>query len=76
MASYDPGTMAAWNQRILGSKMGETDIARDIPMLVDHYRAGRLKLDELVSARYPLREINDAIAAVNAGKALRNVIVF
>ena len=76
MASYDPGTMAAWNQRILGSKMGETDIARDIPMLVDHYRAGRLKLDELVSARYPLHEINEAIAAVNAGKALRNVIVF
>ena len=76
MASYDPGTMAAWNQRILGSKMGETDVSRDIPMLVEHYRAGRLKLDELVSARYPLHEINEAIAAVNAGKALRNVIVF
>ena len=76
MASYDPGTMAAWNQRILGSKMGETDVSRDIPMLVEHYHAGRLKLDELVSARYPLHEINEAIAAVNAGKALRNVIVF
>ncbi len=76
MASYDPGTMAAWNQRIFGSKMGETDVSRDIPMLVDHYRAGRLKLDELVSARYPLAQINEAIAAVNAGKALRNVIVF
>ena len=76
MAAYDPGTIAAWNQRILGSKMGETDVSRDIPMLVEHYRAGRLKLDELVSARYPLHEINEAIAAVNAGKALRNVIVF
>ena len=75
-ASYDPGTMAAWNQKILGSKMGETDIARDIPRLVEHYRAGRLKLDELVSGRYPLEGINDAIASVKAGKALRNVIVF
>jgi S-(hydroxymethyl)glutathione dehydrogenase / alcohol dehydrogenase len=75
-ASYDPGTMAAWNQKILGSKMGEADIAVDIPELVGHYRAGRLKLDELVSGRYPLEGINEAIAAVNAGRALRNVIVF
>ncbi len=76
MAEYDPGTLAAWNQKILGSKMGEAHITRDIPELVAHYRAGRLKLDELVSGRYPLEEINAAIAAVNEGRALRNVIVF
>ena len=75
-AEYDPGTVAAWNQRILGSKMGEATIADDIPMLVELYRQGRLKLDELITARYPLGEINEAIAAVNSGKALRNVIVF
>lgn len=76
MAEYDPGTLAAWNQKIVGSKMGEATIAVDIPELIEHYRAGRLKLDELVTARYPLEQINEAIAAVNAGKALRNVIVF
>jgi S-(hydroxymethyl)glutathione dehydrogenase/alcohol dehydrogenase len=76
LAEYDPGTLAGWNQRILGSKMGEATIAVDIPMLVEHYRAGRLVLDELVTATYPLEEINEAIAAVNEGKALRNVIVF
>lgn len=76
MAEYDPGTLAAWNQKILGSKMGETVIAIDIPELVGHYQAGRLKLDELVTDRYPIEQINEAIAAVNAGKALRNVIVF
>jgi S-(hydroxymethyl)glutathione dehydrogenase / alcohol dehydrogenase len=75
-AEYDPGTLAAWNQRIVGSKMGETDVARDIPPLVELYRSGRLKLDELITARYPLERINEAIADVNAGKALRNVIVF
>jgi S-(hydroxymethyl)glutathione dehydrogenase/alcohol dehydrogenase len=75
-AEYDPGTLAAWNQKILGSKMGETHVATDIPALVDLYRAGRLKLDELITERYPLERINEAIAAVNAGKALRNVIVF
>jgi Zn-dependent alcohol dehydrogenase len=56
--------------------MGETTVATDIPELVELYRAGRLKLDELVTARYPLERINEAIADVNAGKALRNVIVF
>ncbi len=76
LAHYDPGTLAAWNQKIIGSKMGEADIATDIPALVEHYRGGRLKLDELVSARYPLEAINQAIAAVKTGHALRNVIVF
>ncbi|MCG6114755.1 MAG: Zn-dependent alcohol dehydrogenase [Mesorhizobium sp.] len=76
MAEYDPGTMAAWNQRILGSKMGEATIATDIPMLVELYREGRLKLDELVTRTYRLDEINEAIADVKAGRALRNVIVF
>ena len=45
-------------------------------MLVDLYRQGRLKLDELVSGRYPLEEVNAAIAGVTKGEALRNVIVF
>lgn len=75
-AEYDPATLAAWNQKIIGSKMGETRVATDIPALVELYRAGRLKLDELITGRYPLERINEAIAAVNAGKALRNVIVF
>lgn len=76
LAEYDPGTMAAWNQRILGSKMGEATIAVDIPMLVDLYRSGQLMLDELVTRTYRLDQINEAIADVNAGRALRNVIVF
>lgn len=76
MAEYDPGTLAAWNQRILGSKMGDARIATDIPLLVEHYRSGRLKLDELISGRYRLDQVNEAIAAVNAGSALRNVIIF
>jgi S-(hydroxymethyl)glutathione dehydrogenase/alcohol dehydrogenase len=62
--------------RILGSKMGSTVIGRDVPALVERYREGRLKLDQLVSGRYPLERINEAIAAVRAGSALRNVIVF
>ena len=76
MTEMDPGTVAALNQRILGSKMGSSRIQVDIPYLVSLYRQGRLKLDELITGRYPLEEINEAIASVKSGEALRNVIVF
>jgi Zn-dependent alcohol dehydrogenase len=62
--------------RILGSKMGSTRLARAIPQLVEHYQQGRLELAALVTARYPLTEINEALAASRRGHALRNVIVF
>jgi S-(hydroxymethyl)glutathione dehydrogenase / alcohol dehydrogenase len=62
--------------RILGSKMGGTRLRLDIPMLVDWYLQGRLKLDELISGRYPLEQINQALASAAGGAALRNVIVF
>ena len=61
---------------ILGSKMGSTRLERTVPRLVELYQAGKLRLDELVSARFPLDEINEALAASRTGDALRNVIVF
>ena len=63
--------------RIVGSKIGSGSgsFAGAIARLVRLYEDGRLKLDELVTARYPLARINDAIAAAH-GDALRNVIVF
>ncbi len=76
MAQFEPLKFADRGQRIIGSKMGSTRLRVDLPRLVAHYQQGRLKLDELITARYPLDEINDAIAAVNRGEALRNVIVF
>jgi Zn-dependent alcohol dehydrogenase len=76
MAEYDPGTVAAWGQRMIGSKMGSARVGIDIPRLVSLYGEGRLKLDELITGRYPLAGINEAIAGVVRGEALRNVIVF
>ncbi len=73
---YDPGTLTSFNQAIIGSRMGRTVLARDIPWLIAHWRAGRLKLAELISGRYRLEEINAAIAEVKAGTARRNVILF
>ena len=75
-ATYDPGSMAAAGQSMIGSKMGDAVIARDIPWMVDLYQQGRLKLDELVSQTWTLDQINDAIADTKTGSAKRNVIAF
>lgn len=75
-AEIDPGSLAAYSQRILGSKMGEARVSVDIPWLVAQYKAGRLKLDELISNRYPLARINEAMAEVKRGRVLRNVVTF
>jgi len=75
-ATYDPGSMASVGQGMVGSKMGDAVIARDIPWMVDLYQQGRLKLDELVSRSWPLEDINAAIADTKTGSAKRNVIVF
>jgi len=56
--------------------MGGARIQADIPKLVALYREGRLKLDELISGRYSLAQINEALASSRSGGALRNVITF
>jgi S-(hydroxymethyl)glutathione dehydrogenase/alcohol dehydrogenase len=75
VAAFDPADLAHNGQRIVGSKMGSTRPAEDIPALAELYHAGRLKLDELISGRYPLERVNDAIASARDGAALRNVLV-
>ena len=73
--SLDPVTVASAGQRILGSKMGSALPARDIPALVALYREGRLELDGLITARYALAEIEEALGSTRRGDALRNVII-
>ncbi|MCB5199681.1 alcohol dehydrogenase catalytic domain-containing protein [Loktanella sp. TSTF-M6] len=75
-STYEPVMFAATGQGMIGSKMGDVVIARDIPWMVDLYEQGRLKLDELVSQTWPLDQINAAIADTKTGSAKRNVIVF
>lgn len=75
MAGYEPVVLAALGQGMVGSKMGDVVLARDIHWMVDLWRQGRLKLEELVSGRWPLDQINEAIADTRAGAARRNVIV-
>ena len=75
-ARYEPMAIALLGQDLRGSMMGDTVLARDIPWIVDLYRQGRIKLDELISGRWGLDEINEAIADTRTGAARRNVILF
>ncbi|MGZ8362692.1 MAG: Zn-dependent alcohol dehydrogenase [Caulobacteraceae bacterium] len=63
-------------KKIQGSYMGSNRFPVDMPRLVDLYLQGRLKLDELVSRRLPLEQINEAFAAMKTGEVARSVVVF
>jgi Zn-dependent alcohol dehydrogenase len=75
-SQYEPANFAALGQSLVGSKMGDVVIKRDIPWMADLYDQGRLKLDELISGRWSLDQINEAIADTKTGSAKRNVIIF
>jgi NDMA-dependent alcohol dehydrogenase len=70
------GPTVLTEKTITGSMMGTTRLSVDIPWLVALYEVNRLKLDELITARYSLDQINDAIGAMQSGSVLRNVILF
>lgn len=61
---------------VTGAAMGSLRPRVDIPRLVALYQAGRLKLDELITGRYTLEQINEAIESAERGEALRNLIIF
>src|SRR6185369_8099306 len=61
---------------VLGCMMGSNRFRLDMPRYVDLYLSGRLKLDEMISARLPLEGVNDALEAMRQGAAARSVVVF
>jgi len=72
--SFDALALTQQEKTIRGSLYGSARPQIDIPRLLDLYMAGRLKLDELVTARYPLTAINDAVAALRTGTVARCLI--
>ena len=63
-------------KKLTGSAMGAVRLRLDIARLIELYKIGRLKLDELISARYPFEKINEALESSEKGDAIRNVILF
>jgi Zn-dependent alcohol dehydrogenase len=70
------GSLIFQNKRLLGSFVGSIRPRLDLPKLVELYRAGKLQLDELITKRYPLEELPQAFADMEAGTVARGVIVF
>ena len=62
-------------RRIQGSMMGGVRNTIDIPRYVDFYMEGRLKIDELISRRRPLEEVNEAFDDMKAGGIARTVLM-
>ncbi len=75
-SEIEPVILAFSGHGLIGSKMGDVVIQRDIPWIVDLYQQGRLKLDELISKHWAFNQINEAIADTKTGTAKRNVIMF
>jgi S-(hydroxymethyl)glutathione dehydrogenase/alcohol dehydrogenase len=73
--AFQPQTLVDLDQRILGSNYGGIRPARDIPWLVDQYMEGNLFIDELVSARRPLREAEASLTELASGTALRQLLI-
>lgn len=62
-------------KKLQGSKMG-SQFRRDIPWYCEMYLAGRLMLDELISERISLDEINDGMQALGQSELARSIVVF
>jgi S-(hydroxymethyl)glutathione dehydrogenase/alcohol dehydrogenase len=62
--------------RVQTSRMGSNRFRIDIPRYLDFYRQGRLMLDEMVTKRGRLEDVNEAFRAMQAGEVARTVLTF
>ena len=65
-------TGRVWRGAAFGGTRGRTQL----PGYVDRYLAGRIKIDELVTATMPLARINDAFDLMHRGEAIRSVVTY
>jgi len=63
-------------RRLMGSFYGSARPHVDMPMILELYMAGKLKLDELATHRFSLEKINEAVRSLESGEAVRPVIVY
>jgi S-(hydroxymethyl)glutathione dehydrogenase/alcohol dehydrogenase len=65
-----------WEKKLQGSMMGSNRFRVDMPRFIDFYLQGKLHLDDMISSRIRLEDVNDAFAAIEKGEVARSVIVF
>jgi S-(hydroxymethyl)glutathione dehydrogenase/alcohol dehydrogenase len=70
------GSAFLQEKKIQGSMMGSNRFRVDMPRFVDFYLQGKLHLDQMISKRIQLEQVNEAFEDMKAGKVARSVIVF
>jgi S-(hydroxymethyl)glutathione dehydrogenase/alcohol dehydrogenase len=70
------GYMFLTERKLQGSNMGSNRFRIDMPRYLDFYLQGRLKLDEMISRRGKLEDVNEAFRAMKAGEVARTVLMF
>jgi S-(hydroxymethyl)glutathione dehydrogenase/alcohol dehydrogenase len=73
--NFRAGMLIGYHRQIRGALAGDSNLMYDIPKLLNLYKSGQLKLDELVTRRYALDEINEAYQDLRDGKNIRGVII-
>ena len=69
------GALIGYQRQVRGALFGDCNPLYDVPRLLGLYRSGDLKLDELITRRYGLDEINDACRDLAGGRNIRGVVV-
>ena len=65
-----------YDRKLQGSNMGSNSFRVDMPRFVEFYLDGKLKLDEMISRRIHLDQINEAFDEMKSGEVARSVITF
>jgi S-(hydroxymethyl)glutathione dehydrogenase/alcohol dehydrogenase len=68
------GMLIGYQRQIRGALFGNSNPLYDVPRLLGLYRSGDLKLDELITRRYPLEQVNQGYQDMLDGKNIRGVI--
>jgi len=63
-------------RKLQGSIMGSNRFRVDMPRYIDFYLQGRLKLDEMITRKGRLEDVNEAFRAMKAGEVARTVLTF
>ena len=70
------GFSLLFEKRIQGCFMGSNRFRIDMPRLIEFYEQGRLNLDDMISKRGKLEDVNEAFRAMKAGEVARTVLMF
>ena len=76
MVPISAADLTLQEKNVTGSYMGSNRFRFDMPKYIDFYLDGRLYLDEMISSRIPIEEVNDAFDKMRKGEVARQVIVF